>query len=75
MKTHLRDMLIVPEMVGSVVGIHNGRTYNQVEIKVRIPPQLPVILCSTMPFSTLMSPCSPSSLSLLIPCLCQASDL
>jgi small subunit ribosomal protein S15e len=32
-KTHLRDMLIVPEMVGSVIGIHNGKTFNQVEIK------------------------------------------
>lgn len=35
-KTHLRDMLIVPEMVGSVVGIHNGRTFNQVEIKAEM---------------------------------------
>ena len=33
-KTHLRNMLIVPEMVGSVVGIYNGKTFNQVEIKV-----------------------------------------
>lgn len=29
-KTHLRDMLVLPEMVGSVVGIHSGRAYNQV---------------------------------------------
>jgi small subunit ribosomal protein S15e len=29
-KTHLRDMLVLPEMVGCVVGIHNGKTYNQV---------------------------------------------
>lgn len=28
-KTHLRDMIIVPEMIGSVVGIYNG--------KVRLP--------------------------------------
>lgn len=28
-KTHLRDMIIVPEMIGSVVGIYNG--------KVRVP--------------------------------------
>lgn len=33
-KTHLRNMVIVPEMVGSVVGIYNGKTFNQVEIKV-----------------------------------------
>ena len=32
-KTHLRNMLIVPEMIGSVVGIYNGKTFNQVEIK------------------------------------------
>jgi len=24
-KTHLRDMIIVPEMVGSVVGVYNGK--------------------------------------------------
>ena len=32
-KTHLRNMIVVPEMIGSVVGIHNGKTFNQVEIK------------------------------------------
>merc|ERR1712014_317827 len=32
-KTHLRDMIIVPEMTGSVVGVYNGKTFNQVEIK------------------------------------------
>jgi small subunit ribosomal protein S15e len=32
-KTHLRDMIVVPEMIGSVVGIYNGKTFNQVEIK------------------------------------------
>ncbi|KAF7294415.1 40S ribosomal protein [Mycena kentingensis (nom. inval.)] len=32
-KTHLRDMIIVPEMIGSVVGIYNGKTFNNVEIK------------------------------------------
>jgi ribosomal protein uS19 len=34
-KTHLRDMVILPEMVGSMVGVYNGKTFNQVEIKVR----------------------------------------
>merc|ERR1712141_984679 len=33
LKTHLRDMIIVPEMTGSVVGVYNGKTFNQVEIK------------------------------------------
>ncbi|KAL0611187.1 40S ribosomal protein S15 [Plecturocebus cupreus] len=37
-KTHLRDMIILPEMVGSMVGVYNGKTFNQVEIKVRGPP-------------------------------------
>merc|ERR1712037_98331 len=32
-KTHLRDMIIVPEMTGSVVGVYNGKTFNQVEIE------------------------------------------
>ncbi|KAG1741162.1 ribosomal protein S19-domain-containing protein [Suillus lakei] len=32
-KTHLRNMIIVPEMIGSVVGIYNGKVFNAVEIK------------------------------------------
>merc|ERR1711872_602455 len=32
-KTHLRNMVIVPEMTGSIVGVYNGKTFNQVEIK------------------------------------------
>ncbi|KAJ1980790.1 ribosomal protein S15 [Dimargaris verticillata] len=32
-KTHLRNMIIVPEMVGSVVGVYNGKSFTQVEIK------------------------------------------
>ncbi|KAE8742676.1 hypothetical protein FOCC_FOCC011805 [Frankliniella occidentalis] len=32
-KTHLRNMIIVPEMVGSIVGVYNGKTFNLVEIK------------------------------------------
>ena len=26
-KTHLRNMVIVPEMIGSVVGVYNGKQY------------------------------------------------
>ena len=33
-KTHLRNMIVVPEMIGGVVGIHSGKVFNQVEIKV-----------------------------------------
>merc|ERR1711962_1554334 len=32
-KTHLRNMIVVPEMTGSIVGVYNGKTFNQVEIK------------------------------------------
>jgi len=32
-KTHLRNMIIMPEMVASVVGVYNGQTYTHVEIK------------------------------------------
>ncbi|KAK2086021.1 ribosomal protein S15 [Saguinus oedipus] len=32
-KTHLRDMIILPEMVGSMVGVYSGKTFSQVEIK------------------------------------------
>ena len=42
--THLRNMIVVPEMVGSVVGVYNGKVFNAVEIKVRMharPPPTP----------------------------------
>ncbi len=29
-RTHLRNMIIVPEMIGSVIGVYNGKTFNQV---------------------------------------------
>ncbi|KAK0554740.1 ribosomal protein S15 [Tilletia horrida] len=32
-KTHLRNMIIVPEMIGSVCGVYNGKTFITVEIK------------------------------------------
>merc|ERR1712168_473153 len=32
-KTHLRNMVIVPEMTGSIVGVYNGKAFTQVEIK------------------------------------------
>lgn len=31
--THLRDMVIIPEMIGSIVAVHNGKQYTSVEIK------------------------------------------
>lgn len=34
-KTHLRNMIVVPEMVGSIVGIYNGKTFNQVRHFIR----------------------------------------
>ena len=32
-KTHLRMTIITPEMIGSVIGVHNGKEFNSVEIK------------------------------------------
>jgi small subunit ribosomal protein S15e len=32
-KTHLRDTIIMPEMVGNVVGIYNGKSFANIEIK------------------------------------------
>lgn len=32
-KTHCRDMIVLPEMVGLTVGIYNGREFSMVEIK------------------------------------------
>ncbi|KAJ6806965.1 40S ribosomal protein S15 [Iris pallida] len=32
-RTHLRNMIIVPEMIGSIIWVYNGKTLNQVEIK------------------------------------------
>lgn len=32
-KTHLWDLIVRPEMVGSMVGLDNGKTFTLVEIK------------------------------------------
>jgi len=32
-KTHLRNMIVIPEMIGSMVGVYNGKVFNSVEIK------------------------------------------
>ena len=32
-KTHLRNMIVVPEMIGSVIAVYSGKEFNQVEIK------------------------------------------
>lgn len=32
-KTHCRDKIILPNMIGSVVGVYNGKTFTTVEIK------------------------------------------
>lgn len=32
-KTHCRDMVILPEMVGKVIFVHNGKEFVRVEIK------------------------------------------
>lgn len=35
-KTHLRNVIIVPEMIGSIVGVHNGRDFVNVEIRAEM---------------------------------------
>ncbi len=32
-KTHVRNMIVIPEMVGSNVAIYNGQSFNLIEIK------------------------------------------
>jgi len=35
-KTHLRDAIILPSMVGQKIGIHNGKSFEFVEIKTEM---------------------------------------
>merc|ERR1711991_1185812 len=32
-KTHLRNMIILPEMIGSVIGVYNGKGWHVIDIK------------------------------------------
>ena len=32
-KTHLRDCIVLPSMIQSVINIHNGKGYNSIEVK------------------------------------------
>ena len=44
-KTHLRDMIIVPEMIGSVVGIYNGKV-RRIVIALEIAVLTLAFVCS-----------------------------
>ncbi|MDY6777087.1 MAG: 30S ribosomal protein S19 [Candidatus Nanohaloarchaea archaeon] len=35
-KTHARDMIIVPEMVGTTIAVHNGEEFVDVEVEERM---------------------------------------
>jgi len=35
-KTHFRDLIIVPKLVGMIIGVHNGRNFEEVEITVEM---------------------------------------
>ena len=35
-KTHLRDMIIVPEMIGSVIGIYNGKVCSMFFVVLKV---------------------------------------
>lgn len=39
-KTHLRNMIIIPEMIGSIIGVYNGKVFMPVEVKVRRSRQI-----------------------------------
>ena len=32
-KTHLRDCIVLPTMIQSIINVHNGKGYNQIEVK------------------------------------------
>ena len=32
-KTHLRDCIVIPSMVQSIINVHNGKGYNSIEVK------------------------------------------
>jgi small subunit ribosomal protein S15e len=66
-KTHLRDMIIVPEMIGSVVGIYNGKVFNSVEIKPEMTGHyLGEFSCSYRPVKHGRPGVSPLHLSILV---------
>ena len=31
-RTHLRDLVIVPQLIGMKIGIHNGKAFNEIEV-------------------------------------------
>ncbi len=35
-KTHLRDTIVLPEMVGKKIGIYNGKSFEYIEIKTEM---------------------------------------
>ncbi len=35
-KTHLRDLVIVPKLVGLTIGVHNGKSFQEVPITVEM---------------------------------------
>jgi len=41
-KTHLRNMIIVPEMTGSIIGVYNGKDFGQVRVA---GDHIPDLLC------------------------------
>jgi small subunit ribosomal protein S19 len=35
-KTHVRDLIVLPEMVGAKIGIHNGKEFVEVDIRAEM---------------------------------------
>jgi len=36
LRTHARDLIILPEMVGHRIGVHNGKTFVDIEITIEM---------------------------------------
>ena len=52
-KTHLRNMIIIPEMIGGVIALYNGKDWNEFEVRVRSARFFFLLVCSLLlfPFS------------------------
>ena len=57
-KTHLRNMVIVPEMTGSIVGVYNGKVFTQVRHRHPDHPAAPRMI--TRPHPSPLHPLTPS---------------
>ena len=57
-KTHLRNMVIVPEMIGSIVGVYNGKAFINAEIKPEMIGILLLFIYNLYLFIAIFSYCN-----------------